>query len=177
MTNVAANPYDEVSYLGYPFPQTHPDRLATLATLFGMKPAPLNDCRVLEIGCGDGANLIPMALQLPGSQFVGVDLAAEPTARGRAMAEALRLGNVTLRHLDIRDLSAVEVFRGNKTASMSTNHPLTKTAVLELGRIWPRSLHFCDLLAAAHSRLSPSLSRRNGDIGRDDALRLGGFLV
>jgi methyltransferase-like protein/SAM-dependent methyltransferase len=105
MTQATPNTYDEVSYPSYPFPQSHPDRLATLATLFGIAPAPVDDCRVLEIGCGNGANLIPMALLLPKSRFVGVDLAAHPIARGRATAEALGLGNIALQRLDIMDLS------------------------------------------------------------------------
>ena len=41
--------------------QTHPDRLAAMAQLFGMRPAPVTACRVLELGCGDGANPIPAA--------------------------------------------------------------------------------------------------------------------
>src|ERR1700742_1272227 len=106
MTKAQPNPYDEIAYPSYPFPQTHPDRLATLATLFGLQPAPIDKCRVLEIGCGDGANLIPMALMLPESEFVGVDLAAHPVAKGQKMAGALGLRNVTLQQLDIADLSA-----------------------------------------------------------------------
>jgi methyltransferase-like protein/2-polyprenyl-3-methyl-5-hydroxy-6-metoxy-1,4-benzoquinol methylase len=405
MTHATANTYDEVLYPSYPFPQTHPDRLATLATLFGMKPARVEACRVLEIGCGDGANLIPMALSLPESRFIGVDLAERPIARGQTMAEALGLCNVSLRQLDIMDLpsdlgqfdyviahglyswvppavrdkllaickahlapegvayvsyntypgshlremmremmlfhvrdiqepaertayaralvkflaasqsgsdlygtiltsldkevgrlhdgslfhdhladfnspvyfhqfidharrhgleylaeadffdmqhdtfstdvsdtlqrigeddivareqyldfltgrrfrqtllchedaaidrklsaerimnlfvasparpvseepvidsTAVEMFQGNKAATMSTNHPLTKAAMLQLGKIWPWSLHFDDLIGASRAQLSPNLARHNGDIGRDDALRLGEFLL
>ncbi len=98
---MTATSYDEVSYPGYAYQQTHPDRLATQATLFGMTPAPPAACRVLEIGAGDGGNLIPMALGLPGSAFVGIDLAAEPVARGGAVIDELRLGNATLRVADV----------------------------------------------------------------------------
>jgi hypothetical protein len=56
-----------------------------MAVLFGMQPADIEQCRVLEIGCGDGANLIPMALGLPGSEFVGIDLAASPIAYQQAL--------------------------------------------------------------------------------------------
>ncbi len=97
MTNL----YDEFAYRGSAVPQTHPDRLATLATLFGMRPAAVDFCRVLEIGCGDGHNLIPMAYALPGSRFVGIDLAAQPIATGQAMIGALGLKNIALRQLDI----------------------------------------------------------------------------
>jgi SAM-dependent methyltransferase len=91
-----ANVYDAVPYPGHPFVQTHPDRLATLATLFGLEPPPLERCRVLELGCGDGGNLVPMALGLPGARFVGVDTAAGAIARGRALVDALGLSNVEL---------------------------------------------------------------------------------
>jgi len=47
--------------------------LSTIATLFGMNPAPVEHCRVLELGCGNGGNLIPMAFGLPQSEFVGID--------------------------------------------------------------------------------------------------------
>ena len=35
----ANNSYDEVPYESHPFAQTHPNRLATVATLFGLRPA------------------------------------------------------------------------------------------------------------------------------------------
>jgi len=105
MAEDLANAYDEVSYAGFPFPQTHPDRLATIATLLGIEPAPVESCRVLELGCGDGGNIVPMAYGLPGSRFVGIDLAALPISRGRAMAEALGLKNVALYQEDILQFS------------------------------------------------------------------------
>lgn len=66
--------YDEVPYSSFTFPQTRPDRLATLATFHGMEPAAPAKCRVLELGCGDGTNLLSFAHILPESKFVGVDL-------------------------------------------------------------------------------------------------------
>jgi methyltransferase-like protein/cyclopropane fatty-acyl-phospholipid synthase-like methyltransferase len=98
-------PYDEVSYPSFPISYTHPDRLATLASLFGMKPAPVDECRVLEIGCFDGANLAAMAMTLPRCEFVGVDAAGTAIARGRAMAEQVGLKNLTLRHLDVMEMA------------------------------------------------------------------------
>src|SRR3954471_17103755 len=99
---MAPTAYDDVPYPSTPFPQTHPDRLATLATLFGMRPASVERCRVLELGCGDGGNLIPMALVLPESDFLGVDLAGEPIARGRSTIDALGLRNIEMRQDDLR---------------------------------------------------------------------------
>jgi SAM-dependent methyltransferase len=95
--------YDEIAYPGFPFPETHPDRLYVIGHLLGMDPAPAPRCRVLELGCGDGGNLIPMALALPGSEFVGIDLAAQPIARGQALAGELGLRNIRLLQMDLRE--------------------------------------------------------------------------
>jgi methyltransferase-like protein/SAM-dependent methyltransferase len=97
--------YDEVLYPGHAFAQTHPDRLATMARLFGMNPAGVESCRVLELGCGDGGNLIPMAYALPGSEFVGLDVGARGIAKGQETCRQLGLGNISLRHLDLMQVS------------------------------------------------------------------------
>ncbi len=96
-----ADPYEAVPYPSAPFTQAHADRLAVLATLFGMTPAPLKRCRVLELACGDGGNLIPMAFGLPASEFVGIDRAAGAIRKGQALAGALGLANIRLEALDL----------------------------------------------------------------------------
>src|SRR5689334_2085828 len=70
----ATSSYDTVPYSVGAFPQTRPDRSATIATLFGLQPAPPTRCRVLELGCAAGGNVIPMALSDPESHYVGIDL-------------------------------------------------------------------------------------------------------
>jgi SAM-dependent methyltransferase len=102
---VERNPYDELLYSGFPYAQTHPDRLATNAILFGMTPQPVTSCRVLELACGDGSNLIPMALGLPGSEFLGIDLAARPIAKGMSLIETLGLTNIRLWQSDVVELT------------------------------------------------------------------------
>ena len=96
-----ASSYDVLEYPPRPFVQTHPDRLATLATLFGLSPTPPARCRVLELGCGVGGNLLPMAAALPGATFVGIDNAAVPIARARELTERLGLGNVSFHAVGI----------------------------------------------------------------------------
>jgi len=105
MSDSEVNTYDEILYPGLAFPQTHPDRLATLAKLFGMTPAPVERARVLELGCGDGSNLLPMALALPESEFVGIDLAARPISTGQEMIRALGLQNIALTRMDVLDVA------------------------------------------------------------------------
>ena len=96
--------YDDVPYESHPYPQSHPDRLATIATLFGMKPAPIAKCRVLELGCAAGGNLIPLAASLPGSEFVGIDGSARQVADGQQLIDALKLENIKLRTTDFNDV-------------------------------------------------------------------------
>ena len=98
--------YDELPYDCLPFPQTHPARLAALALLFGLKPPAVETCRVLELGCANGNNLIPMAAALPGARFVGVDLSARQVAEGQALIAAAGLANIELRHADIASIGA-----------------------------------------------------------------------
>jgi SAM-dependent methyltransferase len=96
--------YDEIPYPGGVFPSTHPEHLATIASLYGMNPMPVDRCRVLELGCGFGANLLPMAFHYPQARFVGIDLSATSVARGQQNLAALGLSNIELRHLDILDI-------------------------------------------------------------------------
>jgi 2-polyprenyl-3-methyl-5-hydroxy-6-metoxy-1,4-benzoquinol methylase len=48
-----------------------------------MEPACVQSCRILEVGCGDGTNLISIGLGLPNARLVGVDLAEKPIEHGR----------------------------------------------------------------------------------------------
>jgi SAM-dependent methyltransferase len=96
--------YDAVPYRTFPRRQTHPDRLAAVGSLFGMNPAPVAKCRVLEIGCGNGGNLIPLAYYLPQSRFFGIDLARTAINAARRVAKDLKLANLELRSVDLRAL-------------------------------------------------------------------------
>src|SRR4051794_23365318 len=95
--------YDEVAYPSAIYPETHPDCLAVIATLSGLHPAPVEKCRVLELGCGDGFNLITMAHALPGSVFTGIDLAAVPVGRGNALIQKTGLKNIRLMARDVTE--------------------------------------------------------------------------
>lgn len=101
--------YEDEPYAELTYQETHPDGLATIGLLLGLEPAPVETCRVLELGCASGANLLAMAETLPGAEFVGVDLSARQVAEGRVATEALGFGNVDLREGDIRGLAAADL--------------------------------------------------------------------
>jgi predicted O-methyltransferase YrrM len=95
--------YDRVAYPSAIVRVAHPDRLALIARLHGLSPPPPQSARVLEIGGGDGANVLSLAAALPDAQFLSFDLAPSAVARGQAMADRAGLTNVTLETLDILD--------------------------------------------------------------------------
>lgn len=101
-----SNAYDQVRYPGKPYPQTDPAHLGVFPKLFGLPFAPFENCRMLEIGCGDGVNQINLALSAPDAHFVGIDLAAEPIGQARADALACGAGNVEFLALDLREIGA-----------------------------------------------------------------------
>lgn len=106
MSQPVPTAYDSVIYPGYAYDQTHPDQLAAYARLCGLDPGPIETCRVLEVACGDAANLLPMAVTLPQATFHGFDMASSSIERGRAFARELGLANLTLDHLDINEAPA-----------------------------------------------------------------------
>jgi SAM-dependent methyltransferase len=81
-----------------------------VATLFGLRPAPPPRCRLLELGCGDGGNIVPMAYALPGAAFTGVDLSATALERAAALRDALGLDNLTLEQADLAALPGLGPF-------------------------------------------------------------------
>ncbi len=98
-----ANTYDELPYSDHAYVQAHPDRLAVIGMLYGLTPPPVQRCSVLELGCGLGGHLLPMATVLPESRFVGIDLSAGQIELGRQRVEQLGIANVELRRQDLMD--------------------------------------------------------------------------
>src|SRR5262245_41916321 len=96
--------YDRVPYPTATYAQTHVRRLAAIARLFGVAAPDIRTCRVLEIGCGEGVNLINMALDLPESQFVGIDLSHVAIARATDLARQTGVENVTFRETNVAEL-------------------------------------------------------------------------
>ncbi len=98
--------YDIIPYVGGVFEDTHPDRMRSLARLFGVEAPPAETARVLELGCSHGANLLPLALMLPEASFVGVDASSVQIDMGREAIAAMGASNLELRHSSITDIDA-----------------------------------------------------------------------
>jgi len=98
--------YAEVPYPTAPIRCTHPEILAVVGALFGLTPAPPERCRVLEIGCGDGGNLLPMACGLPGSEFVGIEPSGPAVEQAAGAAESVGARNVRFEKKGVEELDA-----------------------------------------------------------------------
>jgi SAM-dependent methyltransferase len=99
--NSVQDEYEQVPYADFAQPLSDPSRLAAIARLFGVKAADPRACRVLELGCGQGTNLLSLAERLPASQFLGLDFSAPQIAAGQAALGEADLKNIELRREDL----------------------------------------------------------------------------
>lgn len=104
MSDSLLESYEAVPYEGRPIPFAEPDSIAANAILHGVTPAPPEHCRVLELGCATGGNLISMAYTFPKSQFVGVDLAPTQVAAGQFAISEMGLQNIVLEAKSIDEI-------------------------------------------------------------------------
>lgn len=96
-----ASIYDEYDYPCSARIDSHPHRLAGIRAQFGLPFVAPERCRVLDIGCNDGSNIIAMAAGAPHCRFHGFDLSEAMIDRGRARIAALGLDNISLAAGDI----------------------------------------------------------------------------
>lgn len=100
------NAYDEKLYPYSIKAFTHPARMGVVARLFGHGAAPFEKCRVLEVGGGDGVNVVSMALAAPDSEFVNFDLAESAIEQGRRLVERTGVRNVAQLAMNLMDVPA-----------------------------------------------------------------------
>jgi methyltransferase-like protein/2-polyprenyl-3-methyl-5-hydroxy-6-metoxy-1,4-benzoquinol methylase len=100
--------YDRIPYPSKIFSQTNPDRLATMARLYGIEPPDFENCRVLELGCGNGSNLLAQSFVFPEIEFVGIDLAENHIADAKQSARELNLPNVVFHQMDVMQMQPEE---------------------------------------------------------------------
>jgi methyltransferase-like protein/SAM-dependent methyltransferase len=105
MSDQTLTSYEQVPYESAPVPGAHPDNLAAVAAFFGLNPPPVENCRVLELGCATGGNLISIADSIPGARCVGIDLSPKQIATGREIVDAAGLRNIELRAGSILDIT------------------------------------------------------------------------
>ena len=103
MTDPLRARYDAIPYRHGAIPHSHPARIGAIARLLGMNAAAPDRCRVLEIGCAEGMNLLPLAERLPHAQFTGVDVSTKQIATAEAARTACGIVNARFLCADLRE--------------------------------------------------------------------------
>ncbi|HEY4977101.1 MAG TPA: class I SAM-dependent methyltransferase [Gaiellaceae bacterium] len=84
------------------------DQADTLAELLHHDTRYPAGARVLECGCGSGAQTIHLAASSPEAQIVSVDISPEHLSRAQARIEEAGYGNVEFQNADVFDLPFAE---------------------------------------------------------------------
>jgi len=108
--NAVQNPYDEFPYVAYPIEWTSPERLALASLVHGGPRLPLDRYRVLELGCANGANLLPLAWYRRHGEFTGLDASGRQIDTANTCKAKLGLTNVHFVKGDFR--SALDLLEG-----------------------------------------------------------------
>jgi SAM-dependent methyltransferase/methyltransferase-like protein len=94
--------YDLVPYDCGPIAFTAPEHVALTSVLAGGPAPPLEGFRLLELGCGDGSNLLALAHHRPGATFVGLDASRVQIEMAERAARELGIDNVRFFAADVR---------------------------------------------------------------------------
>lgn len=97
--------YDKRIYTSNAFSFSSPGHLRAAAHLYGLESVPLENARVLELGCAGGGNLLPFAVAYPNAHVVGVDLSSVQVEQGQQVIEALGLKNLHLHAISLTDIT------------------------------------------------------------------------
>jgi SAM-dependent methyltransferase len=103
MQDILRARYDAVSYHSGAIPDSHPARMGAIGRLHGLPTAAPDRCRVLELGCADGMNLLPLAERFPRSEFLGVDFTRAHVAAAEDARAVCNLGNARFVCADLRE--------------------------------------------------------------------------
>lgn len=99
------NAYDDLRYRSLPIEWTSPERIAVASLLHGGPKHTISNNRVLELGCGDASNLLPMAYYRQEAYFVGIDGAISQIQLAQERKRALNLSNIEFVHSDFSTAS------------------------------------------------------------------------
>lgn len=97
--------YDKRVYTSNAFPFSSPGHMRAAAHLYGLSSVPLENARVLELGCAGGGNLLPFAVAYPNAHVVGVDLSSVQVEQGKQVVAALGVENLHLHTMSLTDIT------------------------------------------------------------------------
>lgn len=95
--------YETLAYPAMSHPPSDPALSAASSRLRGHRPPHPSQATILEIGCGSGLNLIPLAIRWPKSRFVGIDLSRTAIAEAQSLVAETKVSNIRFIQADLRD--------------------------------------------------------------------------
>ncbi len=101
--------YDKYHFISKPSLERHLEKISCVSMLWGLNVSALNEACVLELGCGAGDNLIPMALSYQDSYFVGVDISHSQVKKGNENIKKLGLKNIILIEKDFSKFALSDI--------------------------------------------------------------------
>lgn len=94
--------YSERRYPALSHPVTDPARLAVSARLAGLQRLAMPQaCRVMELGCASGHNLLPLAARYPKSDFTGLDYSDTAIRNARRASYECGMENILFETADL----------------------------------------------------------------------------
>src|SRR5690349_18737916 len=102
MPDPLADRYDAIPYRHGAIAESHPARTGAIARMLGIPAAQPDRCLVLEVGCAEGMNILPLAERFPNSEFTGLDISPAQIATGESARTACGISNARLICGDIR---------------------------------------------------------------------------
>ena len=103
MTDIIHDLYQQQAYPPMSHPLADPAVSAVAAKMGGLEVPPPRRARMLEIGCGSGHHLIPLAMRWPESRMVGIDLAGRAIDEARRRAKLAGARNIEFHAVDLRE--------------------------------------------------------------------------
>ncbi|MEU4876731.1 class I SAM-dependent methyltransferase [Streptomyces sp. NPDC021608] len=85
----------------YPLPNSDTEPIYDVAMGLDLVLPSLEDCQVMDAGCGTGHRLVGLALQYPDTEFLGVDFSEHSLSVARELAKNHDCDNVSFRHAEI----------------------------------------------------------------------------
>lgn len=85
------------------FPEMTPSRLNWVVLNYGLPPKTKN-FRYLDLGCGQGMNLIYQAISHPDSEFIGIDFLPEHVNHANSLVNEIGIKNIQFLEMDFNEL-------------------------------------------------------------------------
>ncbi len=95
MSTTFPHPHLTDSYPAMSHPPGHPSVIAATALLGGLRLAPVETMRILEIGCSTGHHILPIAAAFPEASITAIDLDAAAIAEAKRLADLAQITNIS----------------------------------------------------------------------------------